>query len=589
MRVLNTGIQHIVLAAVLQLGLCLLLSVALYKTDEALQEVSLASQEDTLASSILSRVYFCLTELVLYAYHKDERHFHAFERLSSESNINAQLSLLAGKLPRPRLDKLNELNANADLLIEELSRCASFYSHERTAFGQSYFRYKLSHLVLPHLAALRESIQAIRKQYDERINEKKAVQLKALLKQLVLTGLIGNIPLTLFLLYSFSRSITTPLETVQENFTLLAAEKTLLKPLDGCDELIQLDQTFHEMAASARESLARDRVIFESLQLGLVRCSSLWIVKDVNPWLLQALEFTKEQLSGCRIQALLPEFSIDSAFHRRMTRYWCTSAAGILVPMNVSVSQVETESGIEFLVSLIDARHSVEGEKLKHDFMILIGRTLQQPLTEISSCIEELRDNQYGSLSERGSKSAIMAHSSISRLISLTNDLLYTAAADSAALNLDLSAQLVVDILNRAIADIGDAALVKNIELGVRCELDDLTTVLVDERRLIQVLVNLLTNAIKFTDNGKRVELIARRDMQQLILEVLDQGRGIPPEKLDKVFDHFVQVNVDDAKIGSGLGLSITRMIVNAHGGSISVSSKINFGTCFTIRLPITQ
>ncbi|MBX9724881.1 MAG: HAMP domain-containing histidine kinase, partial [Candidatus Obscuribacterales bacterium] len=578
------------LALALQLGLSVLLCVVLYKTDQALQEVSLANREDTLVSNMFSRIYVCLSELILYGYHKDEHHFQTFEQISksSESRLNAQLQSLAGKLPRKRFDRIVELNANADLLLEELGRSASFYRHERTAFGQAYFRYKLSHLLLPHLADLREAGRAIREDSSDSITENKAVQLKVLLKQILVVGLLGNIPLTLFLLYAFSRSITTPLKIVERNFSLLAEEKPILPPLDGCDELVQLDRTFHSMAASATEALARDRAIFQNMQLGLVRCSSSWMVEDVNPWLSRSLNFTKEQLIGCQIQALIPEFDDKSAMQRKVTRYLCNTAESGLVPMNISVSQFENERGKSFLVSLGDARNSAEVERLKHDFMILISRSLQQPLTKISSCIGDLKECQYGNLSEQGLRSADLAHSSVTRLLSLTKDLLSVATADS-ALNLDIGAHFVLDILNRAIADIGTAASVKNLKLHVTCTLDESTTVLVDERRLIQVLVNLLSNAIKFTDNGKRIELIAGRDDRQLVLEVQDQGRGIPPEQLDRVFERFVQVSSEDAKNGAGLGLAITRMLVNAHGGSISVSSEINVGTRFTIRLPITQ
>lgn len=115
-------------------------------------------------------------------------------------------------------------------------------------------------------------------------------------------------------------------------------------------------------------------------------------------------------------------------------------------------------------------------------------------------------------------------------------------------------------------------------DIELNCDLD----------RMIQVLVNLLNNAIKFSESGSKVELRLEALPAGVKLEVRDSGRGIPEEEQRRIFDKFRQVRRSDAteKGGSGLGLAICKALVEAHGGSIKVKSKPGEGSCFSIELP---
>jgi two-component system phosphate regulon sensor histidine kinase PhoR len=127
----------------------------------------------------------------------------------------------------------------------------------------------------------------------------------------------------------------------------------------------------------------------------------------------------------------------------------------------------------------------------------------------------------------------------------------------------------------------------KNITMKVR--IDPLPSMLADADRLSQVFTNLLENAIKYTPEGGSVLLTARAGPGEAIVSVADSGGGIPAEDLPRIFERFYRVDKARSGKGYGLGLAITKDIVQAHGGSIRVESAVGSGTRFTVRLPATR
>jgi signal transduction histidine kinase len=110
-----------------------------------------------------------------------------------------------------------------------------------------------------------------------------------------------------------------------------------------------------------------------------------------------------------------------------------------------------------------------------------------------------------------------------------------------------------------------------------------------DRNRLKQLLLNLLTNAVKYNQRGGRVEIHLRRVGDDAVLEVSDTGRGIPKEALPRVFERFFRVSDQDTRVGgTGLGLAIAKKIAESHRGQIEVTSEAGRGTTFTVRLPLT-
>lgn len=146
----------------------------------------------------------------------------------------------------------------------------------------------------------------------------------------------------------------------------------------------------------------------------------------------------------------------------------------------------------------------------------------------------------------------------------------------------------VQELIDASIASVVQLAEAKQIKLKTN-EAD--LALFADRDRLCQVLINLLSNAIKFSPDASIINLIVESSDSHLEFKVVDQGRGIPQELREKIFDRFVQVEKTDQTLrgGSGLGLAISRAIVEAHGGTIGVNSEPGQGSTFCFSLPINN
>jgi signal transduction histidine kinase len=176
-------------------------------------------------------------------------------------------------------------------------------------------------------------------------------------------------------------------------------------------------------------------------------------------------------------------------------------------------------------------------------------------------------------------------------LLRIINDVLDLAKIEAGRLELNTE-QVPVEVLIDAASSSVTGLLVnkeKPVEFNVEIE-DDLPTIQGDQVRLNQVINNLASNAVKFTDEG-HITMRAFRDDGWICLEVEDTGIGIAEEDLTKIFERFQQVDGSNARKqeGTGLGLAITRHLVQMHGGTIKVKSKLGKGATFTVRLPVVE
>ncbi len=214
-----------------------------------------------------------------------------------------------------------------------------------------------------------------------------------------------------------------------------------------------------------------------------------------------------------------------------------------------------------------------------------VSHELRTPLTAIRGHFDLIK--RYGV--DDASMEAI--HSETERMSRLVNDLLLLARADYGSMKLDM---MDVD-LDTVITDVYKEArvLAKDRQLQVRMPVIEPIRTTGNGDRLKQLLLNLVSNAIKFTPDGGTITLSLRRLHGMAELQVSDSGMGIQPQDVEHIFDRFYQADSSRVRVhvgeGSGLGLAIAKWITEAHGGTISVQSTPNVQTTFTVRLPITQ
>ena len=220
-------------------------------------------------------------------------------------------------------------------------------------------------------------------------------------------------------------------------------------------------------------------------------------------------------------------------------------------------------------------------------FFANMSHELRTPLNSVIGYSELLEDGQYGTLPEPATEALTRIQANGRHLLGLINDVLDLSKIEAGQLDLYLGDYSVQALVENVVTATGSLAQTKGIELKAAV-MPDIPPAFGDERRLTQVLINLVSNAIKFTDIGS-VEVRASTADGELDIAVKDTGPGIKPEDQARIFDEFQQVD-DGAtrqKGGTGLGLSISRRLVSMHGGHIDLQSAVGAGSTFKIVIPL--
>jgi signal transduction histidine kinase len=225
-----------------------------------------------------------------------------------------------------------------------------------------------------------------------------------------------------------------------------------------------------------------------------------------------------------------------------------------------------------------------EADRLKDEFVALISHDLRTPLTSIMGYLELILDDKNLTEEQRGFLG--VADRNAERLLHLVNDLLFVARFESGQFELHPSELDFAEIVRQSVAEAGSRAAAGGIELTYQA--NGVVGVHADKGRMFQLVENLVSNAIKFTPSGGDVRVSVTPVNGVVRLEVADTGIGIASGEQQRLFDRFFRASTaSEHQIpGTGLGLYITRAIVEAHGGSIAVRSDLGEGTSFSVELP---
>jgi len=229
-----------------------------------------------------------------------------------------------------------------------------------------------------------------------------------------------------------------------------------------------------------------------------------------------------------------------------------------------------------------------QADQLKTAFIGHVSYELRSPLTTIIGFTQLLTGSGIGPLNEKQREYASYIHSSSEALLAIINDILDLTTIDAGIMELELSDVDLAAVVTAATEGLQDR--IKEARLTVASDIStDIGIFQADEKRVRQVIYNLLANAITFSPEDDTVEIRGAREGGEMVLSVSDHGRGIPEEKIDAVFDRFVSDPSGGRRRGAGLGLAIVRSFVELHGGSVDIASEPGAGTTVTVRLPLRQ
>jgi signal transduction histidine kinase len=240
--------------------------------------------------------------------------------------------------------------------------------------------------------------------------------------------------------------------------------------------------------------------------------------------------------------------------------------------------------GFFALINDISDRKAVD--RMKDEFIAVVSHELRTPLTAILGMLRLLSENSIPPESQKGAEALKIAYDSALHLMHLIRDILDLERLESGRIELSKAWVNPAHLVDQAKNVM--QALANQAEITIEVSSEE-TEIYVNGDRIIQVLINLLSNAIKFSPPGSTVFLTVERQEDQVLFTVKDQGRGIPRDKLNEVFERFQQVDASDSRKrgGTGLGLSICRQIIQQHQGKIWADSTLNQGSSLYFTLPV--
>ena len=258
------------------------------------------------------------------------------------------------------------------------------------------------------------------------------------------------------------------------------------------------------------------------------------------------------------------------------------SVSGIVVTARDITERKALEAGLQRHIHELEDLDRIRGE-----FVATVSHELRTPLTSIIGQVEMLEDGEYGELSTRQTRGLEVINRNSERLLSLIQDLLTLSSIESSSLGLHREPTPVALLLDGVRGQVERMAAEKSLELTLDC-CPGVDTVNVDRQQLDRALLNLLTNAVKFTPAGGTVALHARREGDDLVVTIADTGVGIPEDEQYGLFTRFFRSSVAThlAIQGTGLGLVIVKRIVEEHGGTVAIVSVPDVGTTVTVTIP---
>ena len=419
---------------------------------------------------------------------------------------------------------------------------------------------------------------------------------KEVLALLVGGGLVVNLALVAFLGMQLGKDISDRFAILTDNVERFRRQEKLNYLQGGDDELAILDQSFHEMAAALNQAIARERDLIESAASIICAINGEFVIDTINPAVEKLLGFTPQQLIGSSLLGLLTtegqELLLETLYQVR----YSGSESVLEIPLKAQSGNLIdsfwmikwSKDKNHWICVVQDISERKLAENMRRQIVNMVSHDIRSPLSTINVIFASLQIGVYGALTPKALELTQSGERACAQLLNLTGDLLALDRLEAGMLVLEYSE---VDLdqqfasINSMMSTVAQKArvIIKHHNCGLK--------LMADRDRLDQILTNLISNAIKFSQPGGVVHLHASQIDDDIEIVVKDQGIGIAENHLPFIFDRYRQVRTSDAtkKKGSGLGLSIAKALTELHGGTITVASEVGKGTSFYVRLPMAR
>jgi PAS domain S-box-containing protein len=365
----------------------------------------------------------------------------------------------------------------------------------------------------------------------------------------------------------------------------------------------ELEAQVHERAL-ARDALARlsrqNELILEAAAEGIYGVDPHGYTLFLNPSAARMLGTDAAEVIGRPFEAVLGmgageaggdgvnavRATLSTGTAREVKDAHFRRTDGSAFPVEYTSTPIVEEGQITgAVVTFRDVTERREVDRLKDEFVSIVSHELRTPLTSIRGSLGLLAAGKLGEVPEKGRRMLEIAVQNTDRLVRLINDILDIERIESGRVTMELHSTDAADLAHQAVDVMSAMAEKAGVRLYAWADRQPMEA---DPDRILQVLTNLLSNAIKFSPPGAEVTVNVTREGPEVVFRVRDQGRGIPADRLESIFERFQQVDSSDAreKGGTGLGLAICRSIVQQHGGRIWVESDPGEGSTFTFTLP---
>ena len=377
--------------------------------------------------------------------------------------------------------------------------------------------------------------------------------------------------------------------------------------IDGCKHLIVAtnDITQRKKAEDERRFVEEKyRTIFENSAVAITLVDKQERLISWNKFTEGFLGMGKEDLYLKPVSSLYPAHEWERIrahdIRQKGMQYHLETVMvkkdGTLIDVDISLSVMKDSNG-ETIGSIGVIRDITERKKaeeklqetmeLKSQFISTVSHELRTPLAAMKEGLGIVLDGLAGRINQKQKKFLGIAKRNADRLSNLINDVLDFQRLGAGNTKLDIQSHEIKEVLSEVQETMTLYAEKHSVDLSF-ASADDLSKAEFDRAKVIQVLTNLVSNAVKFTPEGGRVSVDVRRRDVDWVIRVSDTGLGIPKEALPKIFERFYRVIRPGKHIkGTGLGLAIVHKIVMMHGGRIEVESEVDRGTTFTVFLPL--